>query len=119
MEQADYSGWSLRTLRRLAQAFDVALTVQFQSFGHFLEAVTSLDRQALERPSFSEDPVFQVLEELEATSVEASPHSSSSKASVTKLDEFRERRSSIGTTARVAAASQTKVIHVPLGVQHG
>lgn len=58
MEQADYSGWSLRTLRRLAAAFDLALVVRFESFGMLLDDVTSMSREGLERPSFSEDPAF-------------------------------------------------------------
>ncbi len=59
MEQASYSGWSLSTLRRLAKAFDLALEVRFESFGTLLNDATSVSRDALERPSFSEDPVFR------------------------------------------------------------
>lgn len=58
MEQADYSGWSLRTLRRLAAAFDLALVVRFESFGTLLDDVTSMSREGLERPSFADDPAF-------------------------------------------------------------
>lgn len=58
MEQVDYDGWSVRTLKRLAQAFDLALTVQFESFGTFLGEVTAVARPELERPSFVDDPAF-------------------------------------------------------------
>ncbi|HSN86023.1 MAG TPA: hypothetical protein VL025_04660, partial [Thermoanaerobaculia bacterium] len=54
----DYDGWSVRTLKRLAQAFDLALTVQFESFGTFLDEVTAVARPELERPSFVDDPAF-------------------------------------------------------------
>lgn len=59
MEQASYSSWSLSTLRRLAKAFDLALVVRFESFGNFLNEVTSASKSDLERPSFSEDPAFR------------------------------------------------------------
>jgi transcriptional regulator with XRE-family HTH domain len=58
MEKADYASWSVRTLRRLAQAFDLALTVRFESFGKFLDEATAVSRPALERPSFNADPAF-------------------------------------------------------------
>jgi len=59
MEQASYSSWSIRTLRRIAKAFDVALVVRFESFGRLLDYVTAPDkRKALERPSFPDDPAF-------------------------------------------------------------
>lgn len=58
MEQANYSSWSITTLRRLAHAFDLALVVRFESFGALLDDVTSVSRAALERPSFVDDPAF-------------------------------------------------------------
>jgi transcriptional regulator with XRE-family HTH domain len=62
MEQASYTGWSLRTLRRLAKAFDLALEVRFESFGTLLNEATSVSRKALERSSFSDDIAFKPLE---------------------------------------------------------
>jgi transcriptional regulator with XRE-family HTH domain len=59
MEQASYSSWSIRILRRMAKAFDLALVVRFESFGHLLDEVTAPDKRiALERPSFPDDPAF-------------------------------------------------------------
>jgi len=58
MERADYSRWSLSTLRRLAYAFDLALEVHFESFGTFLDNTLSLTQERQERCSFSDDPVF-------------------------------------------------------------
>jgi transcriptional regulator with XRE-family HTH domain len=63
MEQASYTGWSLSTLRRLAKAFDLALEVRFESFGTLLNDATSVSRNALERPSFSDDIAFKPLEQ--------------------------------------------------------
>lgn len=58
MEQASFSSWTLRTLRKLAKAFDLALTVRFESFGWLLDDALSSSREALERPAFGEDPAF-------------------------------------------------------------
>ena len=68
MEQADYESWSVQSLKRLAQAFDIALAVHFESFGEFLGQMTSLSRAALERPSFEDDPVFRADAEVNAGS---------------------------------------------------
>jgi transcriptional regulator with XRE-family HTH domain len=59
MESIDFSAWKISTLQKLAEAFDLALTVKFESFGGFLDYATSVDREALERPSFADDPAFQ------------------------------------------------------------
>lgn len=59
MEQVDYSSWSLSTLKRLARAFDMRLRVTFESFGSLLEDYGQLGREALERPSFKDDPAFK------------------------------------------------------------
>ena len=59
MEQADYSGWNLRTLQRLAAAFDLAFVAGFESFGRMLDSMTSISRATLERPSFEEDSAFR------------------------------------------------------------
>lgn len=59
MEQADYSAWNLRTLQRLAAAFDLAFVAGFESFGRMLDSMTSISRAGLEKPSFEEDPAFR------------------------------------------------------------
>lgn len=58
-EKADYSSWSVKTLRRLAKAFDLPLVIRFESWGNFLDGVTKLGRRDLDRPPFEKDPVFQ------------------------------------------------------------
>lgn len=63
MEQADYSSWSIKTLRRLAEAFDLALVVRFESFGVLLDSALSSTRKSLERPSFKDDPAFHPLKQ--------------------------------------------------------
>ncbi len=58
MEGIDFRSWKISTLMQLAEAFDLALTVKFESFGQFLEDSLNVDRESLERPSFDEDPAF-------------------------------------------------------------
>lgn len=58
MEKEGYASRSVRTLRRLAKAFDLPLVIRFESWANFLAGVTKLGRRDLNRPSFDEDPVF-------------------------------------------------------------
>lgn len=55
-EDVNYSSWSLRTLIKIARAFDVRLQVSFESFGTLPDEVIRFERKALERVSRAEDP---------------------------------------------------------------
>lgn len=59
LEDVSYSSWSIKTLRKLAEAFDLALTVKFDSFGEKLGDIEIFDRKTLEKPSFEDDPAFE------------------------------------------------------------
>lgn len=59
MEQTDFSSWKVSTLRKLADAFDLALVVRFESFGNFLHEALDVSRSALERPSYEDDPIIK------------------------------------------------------------
>ncbi|MGI9107944.1 MAG: helix-turn-helix domain-containing protein [Pyrinomonadaceae bacterium] len=59
LEDVNYSSWTINVLRRLAEAFDLTLTVKFESFGEKLFAIEDMSRETLEKPSFDEDPMFQ------------------------------------------------------------
>src|SRR3712207_2744535 len=59
LADVNYSSWTINVLRRLAEAFDLTLTVKFESFGEKLFAIEDMSRETLEKPSFDEDPVFQ------------------------------------------------------------
>lgn len=59
-ENANYSSWSIRTLRRLAKVFDVDLDVRFRSFGDLVESVDNFSRTALQVPKFTDDPFFKL-----------------------------------------------------------
>jgi transcriptional regulator with XRE-family HTH domain len=55
IEDANYSRFSLTTLKRLASAFDVGLTVCFESYSDLVEHFVELDSTVLNMPSFSDD----------------------------------------------------------------
>lgn len=59
MEDANYSSWSISTLKRLARAFDVALSVKFENFSDVILDFEELSRENLERYSFKDDPMFR------------------------------------------------------------
>jgi len=58
-ENVNNSGWQLRSLKSIARALDVVLSVQFESFGQVMPRIEMFSRDQLERPSFAEDPVFE------------------------------------------------------------
>lgn len=59
MENVNYSSWSIKILRKLAEAFDLTLRVSFESFGTRVEDIEKFSRKNLERCSFDEDPYFK------------------------------------------------------------
>lgn len=59
LEDANYSSWTLSTLKRFARAFDLALTVKFDAFSDVILDFESISRESLERPSFKDDPLFR------------------------------------------------------------
>jgi transcriptional regulator with XRE-family HTH domain len=54
-EDVNYSSWSLRTLMKIARAFDVRLRVSFEPYGTLPQEVVRFDREALERESREQD----------------------------------------------------------------
>jgi transcriptional regulator with XRE-family HTH domain len=58
LEDVNYSSWSITTLRRLAQAFDVRLSVKFENFSSLIPEIETLGRDVLERESFADDTWF-------------------------------------------------------------
>jgi transcriptional regulator with XRE-family HTH domain len=55
LENVDYGTWNVKTLRRLAEAFDVVLKVSFETFGQAIEEVGSFSRETLQRSPRAED----------------------------------------------------------------
>jgi len=59
LEDATYSNWSVNTLKRFAKAFDVALSVKFETFSKLIEDFENVSRESLQRPTFANDAQFQ------------------------------------------------------------
>src|SRR5271169_2144121 len=57
-ENVNYSSWSINTLKKLAEAFDVVLDVRFRSFRDLVILTQGFSRESLQVPSFSDDPYF-------------------------------------------------------------
>jgi hypothetical protein len=55
MENPNYKRFNVRTLQRLAAAFDVALVVRFVSFGEFVDWTVIGSQKALAPLSFDEE----------------------------------------------------------------
>ena len=58
-ENVNYSAWSIKTLKKLAEAFDVFLEVRFRSFRNLVESAETLSREALQVAAFTDDPFFK------------------------------------------------------------
>ena len=52
LEDVNHQGWKVRTLKKLAKAFDLALVVRFEPFGRVLDDIVGFDRQHLQRDTF-------------------------------------------------------------------
>ncbi len=59
LESADYRGWSVRVLKKLAEAFDLRLRISFEEFGTLWKEVEHFSRENLQRKPFSEDLEFR------------------------------------------------------------
>jgi transcriptional regulator with XRE-family HTH domain len=55
-EDVNYSSWSLRTLMKIARAFDVRLRVSFEPYGTLPDEVIRFDRTRLETVDRENDP---------------------------------------------------------------
>ena len=66
LENINYSAWSLASLKRLAQTFDLVLSVKFETFGSLLNEVEEMNREYLQRYSFEDDPAFAGAEPAQA-----------------------------------------------------
>lgn len=58
-EDVNYSSWSLSTLKRLAEAFDVILDVRFRSFKDLVVDTCNFSRESLQVQDFTKDSFFK------------------------------------------------------------
>ena len=59
LENINYSMWSISTLKKLAEAFDVTLKVSFESFSIRINDIDNFNRESLERLSRENDLSFE------------------------------------------------------------
>jgi transcriptional regulator with XRE-family HTH domain len=55
LEDVDYDAWTIKTLRKLAKAFDLTVKVSFEKFSTGILDIPKMDRQSLQRTSRTED----------------------------------------------------------------
>lgn len=85
LENVNYSAWKTETLRRIARALKVRLSITFETFGTLLDEVERFKRESLERKLPGEDPILNSVTPMSvgiATS-DGSPRNSVVKAAST------------------------------------
>ena len=55
LEDVNYGSWSIKTLKKLARAFDVTLKVSFETFGARIGDIVNFNRAALQRANRAEE----------------------------------------------------------------
>jgi Predicted transcriptional regulators len=55
LENINYSQWSISTLKKIAEAFDLTLNVSFESFSMRIRDIENFNRKSLERLSRMDD----------------------------------------------------------------
>jgi transcriptional regulator with XRE-family HTH domain len=59
LENPNYGSFTLKTLKEIAAAFNVALMVRFVPFSELVKWDLNLSAESLEVPSFDQDPYFK------------------------------------------------------------
>ncbi len=59
LENVAYSSWNIKTLKKLAEAFDVALVVKFESFGQRLADIDEFSPATLRTAPFGDEFTFR------------------------------------------------------------
>ncbi|MGH7987306.1 MAG: helix-turn-helix domain-containing protein [Candidatus Binataceae bacterium] len=78
IENVNYSGWNVTTLKKIAFALGCRLNISLETFGSLIDEEGSrCTREALQRPDFSEDPVFNRKKEGGAATLRFSPQKTS------------------------------------------
>lgn len=55
LEDIDYNAWTIKTLRKLAKAFDLTVKLSFEKFSNGILDVTKINAETLKRTSRQED----------------------------------------------------------------
>jgi transcriptional regulator with XRE-family HTH domain len=75
-ESVNYSNWSIRTLKKLARAYDAWLDVRFRSFGELVNETNRFGRESLQVPRFADDPFFKVGHQVSRPKIKAAAQTS-------------------------------------------
>lgn len=108
VEDPNYGKLTLKTLKRLASAFDVALMVRFVPFSELVEWELHLTPDSLRALSFEEESYFK--EKTKEGLFLEQEQRSSDYSKVTSLDAWRERRE---TPIGEAFNSEQGIIETP------
>lgn len=79
LENVNYSSWSIKTLRKLAKAFDLVLWVSFENFSTALRKMENISKESMERVSRDREwatintACLQALPPLESTPIQKEP----------------------------------------------
>jgi hypothetical protein len=55
LEDVDYDAWTIKTLRKLAKAFDLTIKVSFEKFSSGILDISKINPETLKRTSRKED----------------------------------------------------------------
>jgi transcriptional regulator with XRE-family HTH domain len=58
-EDVNHSVWKTDTLWDIARALDVRVNISFETFGSLIDEKEHFDKEHLERPKFTDDPLFK------------------------------------------------------------
>jgi len=73
IENPNYSGFSLKTLSKLASIFDIGLIVRFVPFGNLVQWELELSPNSLKIDSFDQDPYFKETRQQEYVATYSQP----------------------------------------------
>ncbi|MCL4553073.1 MAG: helix-turn-helix domain-containing protein [Candidatus Marsarchaeota archaeon] len=82
LEDPNYGRFTVKTLKRLASAFDVSLTVRFDPFSEFVAHLINLSPSDLAVPSFNDDQKLREPSSNVSSSVNLRPLLSNSTGSI-------------------------------------
>ncbi len=102
LEDVNHEAWTANVLKRLAKAFDLRLSIKFETFGSFLSEFENFSREALERSSFDDDLEFHGIPQTTSTAVFLDTNVMTSIASFTEILEGLQE-----TVARIAETLST------------
>jgi transcriptional regulator with XRE-family HTH domain len=94
LEDVNYSSWSINTLRRLARAFGLRLSVTFETFSSLIPELETFGRPVLERTKFEDDPFFQ-----KSTPVNAQCEVIGAEVFLNRLQEFASTNNNFSSAA--------------------